>query len=161
MRALVHTVKIFLAYALAALAAGYAVDVALLIVPSGGHGQDAGAGGITFGLMITFFVAIFAALPASLVVAAGEFKAWRMWWYYALAGALIGIALGRMFSPPPWFPWMGAGFGPVSGLIYWAIAGRYAGLADTRHRNLLAAMFLCLTVALCFVAGPAYFGWLF
>jgi hypothetical protein len=157
-RALLHIMKILLAYALAALAAGYAVDAALLVVPSGGVGQDAGAGGITFGLMVTFFVGLFAALPASLVVSIGEYKSWRMWWYYAIAGALIGYVLGKLFSPPLWFPWFGLGFGPVSGLVFWAIAGRSAGHPEKGARNLIAALFLCLAVILLLSSWSVYFG---
>jgi hypothetical protein len=146
---LVRILMIIAGFLVAALVTGYVVYGALLLFPTGGAGQDASASGITFGLFVAMFVAYFAALPASLVIAAGEFKSWRMWWYYAIAGSLIGLGLGWMFSPPPWFPWLGLGFGPVSGLIYWAMAGRKAGLAEQMSRYsivvillLIAAVFL-------------------
>ncbi len=139
--ALIRFAIIILAYGLASLAAGYAVYIALLIAPADGLGKDAYQSGITFGLVIAMFVAMFAALPASAVVAVGEFRSWRMWWYYAIAGAVIGAVLGNMFMPPLWFPWLGLGFGPVSGLIYWGIAGRNAGLVDRNPRLAVALAF--------------------
>jgi hypothetical protein len=133
-------------FLLASLVTGYVVYAALLLFPTGGAGQDAVSGGPTFGLFISMFVAYFAALPASLVIAAGEFKAWRMRWYYAIAGSLIGLVLGWMFSPPSWFPWLGLGFGTVSGLIYWAIAGRKAGLAEQMPRYGIVVILLLIAV---------------
>jgi hypothetical protein len=149
---------ILLAYGAASLAAGYAVYVALLIVPQGGSGQDAQAGGITFGLMVTMFVAIFAGPLASLVVAWGEFRLWRMWWYYAVAGSLIGCALGTLFAPPFWFPWLGLGFGPVSGLLYWGIAGRNAGLDEKNPRYAVALVLFVFSIISLILTWSAFFG---
>jgi hypothetical protein len=159
--ALLRTVSIIVAYLLASLAAGYAVHLALLTEPTGNLGQDATAGGMTFGLMVTVFVIIFASVPASLVVSLGEFKSWRMWWYYAIAGSLIGLALGTMFAPPTWFPWLGLGFGPVSGLIYWAIAGRNAGLEDQNPRLVIALIFFVIALISLVFGWSAYFGAIF
>jgi hypothetical protein len=147
-RTLVRVLLIIAGHLLASLVTGYVVYSALLLSPTGGIGQDATAGGIAFGLMVTMFVAYFAALPASLVIAAAELKSLRMWWYYAVAGSLIGLGLGWMFSPPPWFPWLGLGFGPVAGLIYWAIAGRKAGLSEPYLRYSIVAIFLLVGVVI-------------
>jgi hypothetical protein len=159
--ALLRIVRILIAYALASLAAGYAVYISLLVMPSAGMGHDASASGISFGLMVTMFVALFAALPAAIVISWGEFRAWRMWWYYAIAGSVIGAVLGKMFIPPHWFVWLGLGFGPVSGLIYWAVAGRTAGPQSPSTRNGLTIVFLGIAVILLFGVGPAYLGLLF
>lgn len=159
--ALLRTASIIAAYLLASLAAGYAVHVALLAEPTGHLGQDATAGGLTFGLMVTVFVIIFASVPASLVISLGEFKSWRMWWYYAIAGSLIGLGLGAMFAPPSWFPWLGLGFGPVSGLIYWGIAGRKAGLEDQNPRLVIALIFLVIALISLIFGWSAYFGSIF
>lgn len=143
---LVRILMITAGFLLASLMTGYVVYAALLLFPTGGAGQDASASGFTFGLFVAMFVAYFAALPASLVIALGELKSWRMWWYYAIAGSLIGLGLGWMFSPPSWFPWLGVGFGPVSGLIYWGIAGRKAGLTEQLHRLSIVVIFLIAAV---------------
>jgi hypothetical protein len=155
--ALLRFIKILVAYGLAALAAGYAVYLALLIFPSATFGHDATAAGFTYGLMVTMFVSIFAALPAALVVSLGEFRSWRMWWYYAIAGSAIGATLGKMFAPPEWFLWLGLGFGPVSGLVYWVVAGRSAGMENATLRNGLAAIFLIITIVQSFWLGSTYF----
>jgi hypothetical protein len=159
--ALLRLAYILLAYFLASLAAGYAVYGALLIAPSDGPGQEASNAGMTFGLMVTLFVAIFASVPASLVIALGEFKTWRMWWYYAIAGALIGFGLGTMFAPPDWFPMLGLCFGPVSGLIFWGIAGRQAGLAAQNPRVAVAVVFLIFALISLIYGWSAYFGTIF
>jgi hypothetical protein len=152
---------ILLAYGLSALAAGYAVYIALLIIPHGSSGYDAQTGGIAFGLVITMFVAIFAVAPASLVIAVCEFKSWRDWWYYAIAGAVIGLILGKVFSPPHWFAWLGLAFGPVSGLIYWGIVGRTAGLAIANQRLVIAGVFAIVTVLSSVITWAAFLGRMF
>jgi hypothetical protein len=149
--ALVRVLIIVAGFLLASLVTGYVVYGVLLLNPSDAMSRDAASSGITFGLMVTLFVALFAAMPASLVIALGEYKSWRMWWYYAIAGSLIGLALGSMFTPPDWFPWLGLGFGPFAGCIYWAIAGRKAGLDTQTPRMAIVVVFLIIAVL--FMAG--------
>lgn len=149
--ALVRVLIIVAAFLLASLVTGYVVYGALFLYPTGGAGQDAQTAGFTFGLFVAMFVAFFAAMPAALVIALGEYKSWRMWWYYAIAGSAIGVTLGAMFSPPDWFPWLGLGFGPFAGAIYWAIAGRNAGLNDQTPR--LVIVVILLLIAVIFMAG--------
>jgi hypothetical protein len=132
-----HLFFIFLAYALASVVTGYVVDISLLTY-GGVAGDDARKDTLGFGLFVAFFVTYFAACPAAATVAVGEFFAIRRWWYYALAGSAIGLGLGTMFKPPEFYPWLGLGFGPVSGLIYWGVAGRHAGLAEPKARRILA-----------------------
>ncbi len=147
---------ILFGYILASAATGFIVYAALRLFPSGGFGQDASRNGFIFSYMVTLFVMYFAAVPASLVIAWGEFRAWRMWWYYAIAGSLIGLGLGYGFSPPWWFPWLGLSIGPISGLIYWGIAGRKAGLAEAYPRNAIVATFIAIAVIIAFLSwGPA------
>lgn len=148
---LIRILIIIVAFLLASLVTGYVVYGALYLFPTGGVGQDAQTAGFTFGLFIAMFVAMFAAMPASCIIALGEFKSWRMWWYYAIAGSAIGLLLGTMFSPPDWFPWLGLGFGPVAGALYWAIAGRNAGLVERTPRFVIVAIMLVL--ALLFMLG--------
>jgi hypothetical protein len=149
--ALVRVLIIVAAFLLASMVTGYVVYGALLLYPTGGAGQDAQTAGFTFGLFVAMLVAFFAAMPAAVVIALGEFKSWRMWWYYAIAGSVIGLTLGIMFSLPHWFPWLGLGFGPFAGAIYWAIAGRKAGMTEQTPR--LAIVVVMLIVALFFMVS--------
>jgi hypothetical protein len=143
---LVRILTIIFAYLLASLVSGYVVYAALLIFPTGHGSQDAAAGGFSFGLFISLMVVYFAALPALLVIALAEWRRWTMWWYFSVAGSVIGALLGWTFSPPPWFPWLGLGFGPVAGLIYWAIAGRKTGFAERYNRFSIIVVLLLIAV---------------
>lgn len=132
------------AYALSSLVTGYVVWASLFA----GEVSDVGFRAPGFGLFITLLVAWFAAAPASATVLLAEAKGWRMPWYYAIAGALIGLALGGLFKTTWFFPWLGLGFGPVSSAIYWAIAGRRAGSEDPKERRAtLIAMAIILLAA--------------
>jgi hypothetical protein len=152
-----HLAFIVIAYLLAAVVTGYVVDVSLL-ADSGAAADGARKDLLGYGLFISFFVTYFAAAPASATVALGEYFSIRHWWYYALAGSAIGFGLGSMFKPPEFFPWLGLGFGPISGLIYWAVAGRKAGLADHRSRLVVAGLFVALAIFLLGYAWTAWFG---
>ena len=129
--------RVIAAYLLASLVTGYMVYASLFFDDSG-MGKDAQNGNLGFGLMITFFIAVFAATPAALTVAVGEIKSWRMWWYYSLAGSLIGLVLGFMFKGPAFFPYLGLVLGVGSGAIFWKLAGSVAGLADDPSRRVVA-----------------------
>jgi hypothetical protein len=133
------------AYLAASVITGYAVygfDIVCFRVLPGPRTVQ-----LTGGLTLAIFIALFASAPAGVVIALGEVFTWRNPVLYAATGSMIGLALGVVFSPPRWLPIFGLCFGPVSGLIYWGIAGRTAGLAETWQRHLLAAIAL-LPVAL-------------
>jgi hypothetical protein len=157
MAILKHLPFIAIAYLLAAVVTGYVVDASLL-ADSGATADGARKDFLGYGLFISFFVTYFAAAPAAATIALGEYFSIRRWWYYALAGSAIGFGLGSMFKPPEFFPWLGLGFGPISGLIYWAVAGRKAGLADHRSRLLVAGFFAALAIFLLGYAWTAWFG---
>jgi uncharacterized membrane protein (DUF2068 family) len=147
MNSVKHIARILLAYAVSCLVTGYVVWGSLFW----DEVSDKGFRAPGFGLFIVFLVAWFAAAPASLTVLVGEAKRWRMPWYYALAGSLIGLGLGTLFNSTWYFPWLGVSFGLVSGAIFWAIGGRHAGPADPGDRRLtLIAMAVILVLALAF-----------
>ena len=152
---------IFLAYALAASVTGYAVDLSLLW-GGGGMADDARMGFWGFAIVITSFTAYFAASPAALTIALGEYFNLRMWTYYAIAGAAIGLGLGYLFvTTQSYFPWLGLSFGPVAGLIYWAIAGRNAGVAEAKAtRIIVGVMALICLIIFWQTWGTALFRWL-
>lgn len=128
---------ILLAYALSSLVTGYVVWAFQFLDGK----EDVGLRNPGFGLFIALLVAWFASVPAGLTVLVGEAKDWRMWWYYSAAGSFIGLVLGMIFNMTWFFPWLGLGFGPVSGGIYWAIAGRRSGAEDAGERRaILIAM---------------------
>ncbi len=135
--------RIAATYQIASLFTGYMVYGSLFFDDSG-MGRDAQSGNFGFGLMITFFIAVFAATPAALTVAVGEIRSWRMWWYYSLAGSLIGLVLGFMFKGPAFFPYLGLVLGVGSGGIYWKLAGSVAGLADDPPRRVVALIMFAL-----------------
>ena len=135
--------RVMAAYQVASLVTGYVVYGSLFFDDSG-TGRDAQSGGLGFGLMITFFIAVFAASPAALTVAVGEIRSWRMWWYYSLAGSLIGLVLGIMFNSHGFFPYLGLVLGVGSGGIYWKLAGSVAGLADDPSRRVVALVMFAL-----------------
>lgn len=151
MTAVKRLVLILLAYGLASLFTGYMVWASLFLDPS----RYTGMREPSFGLFITFMVAWTAGLPAAPTIAISEFKGWRMAWLYATAGSLIGLGLGSLFQPPTWFPWLGLGLGPVSGLIYWAIAVRWTGPADATTRRAIVVVMVFVAVALAVTLLPS------
>jgi hypothetical protein len=157
MQTLKHLLRILVAYLVASIITGYVVDISLLGY-SGGAGDDARRDILGFGVLVSFFVTFFAACPAAATVAWAEYKGWRMWWYYAVVGSLIGLALGNMFKPPHFFPWLGLGFGPVAGLIYWAVAGRHARSENLATRRVTFVTTLAIAVVLALYLGASVFG---
>jgi hypothetical protein len=149
--------RIVAAYLIASLVTGYVVYASLFFDTSG-MGTDARNGGLGFGLLITFFVACFAASPAALTVAVGEVNSWRSWWYYGLAGSLIGLVLGFMFKGPAFFPYLGLVLGVGSGAIYWKLAGQMAGLADDPSRRVVALLMFTVAAFGFFWAWSSWLG---
>jgi hypothetical protein len=149
--------RIFFAYFMASLITGYVVYGALQI-EGGWTSRDPGTQGAGFGLLIAFMITWLAAFPAALTITFGEWKGWRMWWYYSAAGSLIGLVLGYLFKPPAFFPWLGVSFGVVSGLIYWSIAGRHAGAADEGMKKATVAIMALATCAAFFITFVGMFG---
>ncbi len=96
------------------------------------------------------FVAYFALLPSAVAIGLAEFFARRDWLTYALAGAVVGLAVAAMFwraslpiaegiqfddpgmaaaptrNDPPFVALLTGG-GIVGGLAFWLTAGRWAG----------------------------------
>ena len=152
-----HLSLILASYLLAVVVTGYVVNLSLIFDHSF-MGENARKGWLGFGVFVSALVFYFAAGPAAFTLAVGEYFSIRRWWYYALAGAAIGLGLGLMFNSPEFFPWLGLGFGPVSGLIFWAVAGRRAGLENTRLRIGVACAFAAVAVLLSGFTWASWFG---
>lgn len=108
-------------------------------------------GTIVFSIpFIALFVAYFSLMPAIVVLAIAEILSRRDWLTYAIGGALVGIAVVALYwqgSLPnarelgiaepqpeggpaltsPAFLALVVGGGIIGGLIYWLVAGRFAG----------------------------------
>ncbi len=134
-------IVILFALLLASLAAGLVVVLAVLLP----DWSDIGFGPLgqsTFGVVATFgtvFVSGFALVPALVLVLVSEALQIRSALFYAVAGALAGFVIYLSFGGVD----LGAlevqgfahreaeimaGAGIIAGLVYWAIAGRNAGL---------------------------------
>jgi hypothetical protein len=84
----------------------------------------------TFAL-VGMMIGVFASAPVAVVVGIGEWRALSRLWYYTGAGVLAGLVLGSAFKIQWWFPIAGVVLGALAGSIYWAVAGRNAGVLKT------------------------------
>ncbi len=93
-----------------------------------------GAGLLT--LLAATQTAVFSAPFALLLVGYGEWLGWRLWLYYVLGGLAIAAAgffalhIGESSSGTILNDYALRAFlitGVVAGLVYWAVAGRWAG----------------------------------
>lgn len=94
--------------------------------------------------MTIAIVAIFAVyvtlVPAAVVITIGELMRIRRWYYYVLGAGLssqMQILIGAQYTKSN-VDTMGIFFigGCLSGLVYWAIAGRKAGAVQIREADL-------------------------
>lgn len=125
----------------ASLAAGFTVTIAVLIPEVGNLALDPFERSM-LGFAVAFgaiFFSFFAILPAMIVIALGESLGIRAVLYYAVTGAVVA-ALAYMASNG-WSTLaltvdgfarreleVMTGAGIVAGFVYWAVAGRTAGL---------------------------------
>jgi hypothetical protein len=127
--------RIIIAYIVASPAAGVALGFLNLITspPSGGETftQALGKALAVGGLLVGSFVAIYAVLPALLLVVLAESFGWRRWPVYVGVSALLGIGTNTLLENGAVnlkAILIFAAAGAFAGFIYWAIAGRSAGL---------------------------------
>jgi hypothetical protein len=80
--------------------------------------------------LVFMIVSIFVSLPATVLVGIGEWRAWTALWFYAGFGVLAGLVLGVLFKGHvAWlYPIAGVFLGALAGSVYWAVAGRHAGV---------------------------------
>jgi hypothetical protein len=81
--------------------------------------------------LVFMIVSIFASAPVAVVIGIGEWRSFSKLWYYAGAGVLAGLVLGGVFRIQWWFPIAGVMLGALAGSVYWAVAGRSAGVLKT------------------------------
>lgn len=83
--------------------------------------------------MMAYVIAVFAAVPALLVIVPAEVWRLRHWFIHTASGALVAlIAFSVFIRGSTWLEVDGdtpvlIGSGLAAGLAYWAIAGRHAG----------------------------------
>jgi hypothetical protein len=139
--------QVFLGCSLALIASGTVVTVAFFVSESlKWPNSSIRVADIIFVMFsITWFIAILATIPAIVLVAVGEFRSVRSIFYYAIGGSIIGmglplIAVSKFLDLPEpvtmaiesWYSALGFVLGYIVGVIYWFIAGRNAGLRQTK-----------------------------
>ncbi len=94
-------------------------------------------GAPVLGVFVVLLVVVLSAGPALLVLAATEVLGWRSIYVYAIPSALLSVVVYLEFSPRTidWLDPIGmleagtfALSGAAAGCIYWALAGRTAGI---------------------------------
>jgi hypothetical protein len=132
---------ILFACLLASLAAGLVVSIAVLVPMIGDLTLGPVEGG-TVGVLVAFgaiFVSAYALAPVLLVIVCAEAFSIRSLLFYALAGGLLGAVLYFNYTGWSGRAFTAGGFarreleimaaaGIVAGLVYWAVAGRRAGI---------------------------------
>lgn len=152
LRLLVRLVVILVGYAVSCLAVSAFLHLTFIgLQDLSAPETQATIAALAFTIPFTaMFVAYFAVLPSAVAIGLAEFFGRRDWLTYALAGALVGLAIAAMFwqaslpiaegiqfddpalvAPPtrndPPFVALLTGGGIVGGLVYWLTAGRWAG----------------------------------
>ena len=83
-------------------------------------------------LFYAAMVLVMAVLPSALLIILAEFFSWRPLWLHLALGAALGAGFARFldqgnpFDPRTFAAFIAAGL--LASLVYWAIAGRKAGL---------------------------------
>jgi hypothetical protein len=79
-------------------------------------------------VVLGFWTLVITLIPAALLIYFTERYIWRNFWIYCGIGAALGSLTGL------WLDWQTmaecAAIGCVAGLVYWLIAGRFAGLRE-------------------------------
>lgn len=89
-------------------------------------------------IMMTFWSATIAFLPAAAAIVLAEAFGWRSVVFYLLAGGAIGAFAVHVteqsgaleFADRPYLALLAAGF--IGGFVYWLFAGRFAGTGFAR-----------------------------
>lgn len=135
-RLLVSVFRVLLGYAVASFAGALSL-VAMTLIASAAKSDPElptlALGAVFSAPFVALFVGWFALVPGAIAVAVAETCALRRWWVFALAGlaaagwfAFLAIDGG---APPARTGSLSAilAAGLVSGLAYWAAAGRRSG----------------------------------
>jgi hypothetical protein len=105
----------------------------------GGDGLGAPADVIAKSLVVAIPVMVvagtLAAIPALILIVLAETQEWRVWSVHLLAGGAVGGMTGLAAAgggPVVATMFAGSAAGAAGGLVYWALAGRKAGIARQR-----------------------------
>ncbi len=96
--------------------------------------SNSGDVGMAFVAVLGFagiFIGIFATIPSVIMIMIAEYFRVRTVWYYVAIAVIAGLLLSRFFSTDWWMALAGVAMGVISGSVYWAIAGRKAGILKT------------------------------
>ncbi len=90
-------------------------------------------------------IGMFATIPSVVLIMIAEYLGIRLFLYYAAIAVVAGVVLALVFVHETWMLLVGAALGVVCGSVYWAIAGRKAGiLKTTENSNAQAQLLLML-----------------
>lgn len=121
--------RIFAGYGLASLCSG--MGVGIVFGTTDPHFSTEEGSTIFLSVWVTIFIGILAAVPSACAIIFAEAKRIGNPLYYVAVAVLIGVVLpaaGLQPSRALWVFSFGAVLGIPTGLIYWGIAGRHAGL---------------------------------
>ena len=95
---------------------------------------------VVLGSVAAIVVAAVVAIPAFVVIILAELFRWRSVFFYLIASALIGLAIGlvqvdRVEPQRENAAALLAAVGAIGGFVYWLIAGRSAGFTGAAERE--------------------------
>jgi hypothetical protein len=146
-------INIVFGYMLAATSSGLVVASLLQVFPKNPMTDTGGTDFFGMISLATAMITIMAAPPAIITIMIGEWWHIRRKRYYAIAGTLIGLALGSLFYMVGWFPFVGFGYGSVAGLIYWFTAGQRAGVLEAGRASIALQIVLAILFVAIMIAG--------
>jgi hypothetical protein len=161
MSILIHLLRIFFGYVVSVVVTSIVVTASLMQTNNAYSEGFIKYGALELWLLALVMIGWLASFGAALSVTLGEWFCWRMWWYYSVCGSIIGLVLGALFQPPDFFPYLGVSFGIISGLIFWLVAGRRAGMDDLSSRKAVAIIMAVLAVSSLSITSLGLFGVLF
>jgi hypothetical protein len=80
-----------------------------------------------FGLAV-ILIGILSFVPSTVTILLAESFRIRSVWYYLAIAVTTGAILSRIIEPAWWMSLRGAIVGVFSGSLFWAVAGRHAGI---------------------------------
>ena len=152
MPALKRFLTIVIAYLLTVFVAALGASVAIAITTLSQSESLAIFAIFGFACLI---MGLFATIPSAVLVMIAEHFAIRSLWYYGVVAVVTGLVLARIFANQTWMYFVTAGLGVACGAVFWAVAGRNAGVLKTPE-NGRAQIRLLLLLAAAIVAQAVF-----
>jgi hypothetical protein len=142
MSGVLRFLQILFAYGLTALVAGYGATTLLFMAdPS----RNSIIPLLPLGAFASMIIALYVAIPALLLVGLAEHFRIRSVFFYSGIAIIAGVVLGYLMTVEWWLPLAAIGLGLVCGGLFWALAGRRAGvLRDRGDQGAQKILLVCL-----------------